>query len=56
MFKEMIAKVARKKPIDEEDFETRTAIGEPLKEKLKATKDPAEPKWIKNIKRQMDQL
>ena len=40
----MIVKVARKKPIDEEDFKTRTIIGEPLKEKIKATEDQTELK------------
>ena len=46
----MIAKIARKRPINEEDFKTRTIIVEPLKEKLKATEDPTEPKWMKDMK------
>ena len=40
----MIAKVAGKRPIDEEDFKTRNTVGELLKEKLQAIEDPTEAK------------
>ena len=53
---DMIAKIAGKRPIEEEDFEIRIIIGEPLKEKLKVTGDSAKPEWMKDLKRQVDQL
>ena len=52
----MLSKEVGKRLINEEDFKTRTIIGEPLKEKLKATKDPIEAKWMKDLKKQVDQL
>ena len=52
----MMAKMIGKMPFDEEDTKTRTVLGEPLKEKLKAPADLIEPEWIKDMKRQMDQL
>ena len=54
--RDMMAKRIKKMPLDEEDTETRTVLGEPLKEKLKALADPTELEWMKDIKRQMDQL
>ena len=45
--RDIMAKMIRKMPFDEEDTETRTVLGEPLKEKLKAPADPTEPEWWK---------
>lgn len=52
--RDMVAEMIGKMPFGEEDSETRTVLGEPLKEKALA--DPTESKWIKDMKRQMDQL
>ena len=52
IFAEMVGKIS----VNEEDSQTRTVLGEPPKEKLKAPADPTEPDWMKNMKRQMDQL
>ena len=50
----MFAEIARNRPIDEEDFETRTIVGEPFKEKLKAVGDSIEPEWMKDMKKQIN--
>ena len=42
--------------MDEGDSETRTIVGEPLKEKQKVAENSAEPEWKKDMKEQMDQL
>ena len=52
--RDVMAKMIGKMPFDEEDTETRTIFGEPLKEKLKTPVDPIEPEWVKDVKRQMD--
>ena len=52
----MFAEIVGKMPANEEDSQTRIVLGEPPKEKLKAPADPIEIKWMKDIKRQMDQL
>ena len=52
----MMAKMIGKMPFDEEDTETKTILGEPLKEKLKAPIDLTGLEWMKDIKRKMDQL
>ena len=54
--KDMIAKRIGKMPLDEEETETIIVLAEPLKEKLKAPADLIEPEWVKDMKRQMDQL
>ena len=54
MIKDMFAEVVEKTPTNEEDTKTRTILGEPLKEKLKAPANSTEPKWVKDMKRQMD--
>ena len=51
-----MAKKTGKIPLDKEDTETRTVLGEPLNEKLKAPVDPTELEWIKVMKRQIYQL
>ena len=51
----MIAKMIGKMPFDRKDAETRTILSEPLKEKLKASVDPIDSEWMKDMKRQMDQ-
>ena len=52
----MMAKMIGKMPFDEEDTETRTILGKPPKEKLKALTYLIEPEWVKDMKRKMDQL
>ena len=52
----MFAEIIGKMPTNEEDTETRTVLGEPLKEKLKAPIDLTELEWMKDMKRQMGQL
>ena len=54
MCEDIIAKIVEKRSIDDEDF--KTIIGEPLKENLKAAEDSTEPEWIKDMKKQIDQL
>ena len=54
--RDMMAKMIKKMPFNEEDTETRTILGKPLKEKLKAPVDSTEPEWIKDMKRKMNQL
>ena len=56
MLRDMVAKIVEKRHVDEEDFKTKTIIGEPLKEKLKVMEVPIEPDWMKEMKKQMDQL
>ena len=56
MIRDMFAEMVGKMSVNEEDSQTRTILGEPLKEKLKAPADRIEPEWIKDMKRQMDQL
>ena len=51
MLRDIVAKIVGKRSIDEKDFETRTTVGEPLKEKLKTTGDLAEPEWMKDMKK-----
>ena len=45
----------KKRPIDEEDFETRTIVGEPLKGKVEVAEDSAELEQKKDMKKHMDQ-
>ena len=47
----MMAKMIGKMPSNEEDTKTRTVLGEPLKEKLKAPVDLTKSEWMKDIKR-----
>ena len=54
--RDMMAKMVGKMPFDEEETKTRTVLGEPLKEKLKASADPTESEWMKDMKIQMDPL
>ena len=56
MIRDMITEMVEKMPLGEEEFKTRTIVGEPFKEKLKASVDPTESKWMENTQRQMDQL
>ena len=51
MYEDMIVKMAGTRPIDEEDFETRTIVGELLKKQLKAVRDSIELEWMKNMKK-----
>ena len=46
-----MAKRLGKIPLDEEDTETRTILGKPLKEKLKAPANLIKPEWVKDMKR-----
>ena len=49
--RDMMDKRIGKMPLDEEDNKTRTVLGEPPKEKLKALVDLIEPEWVKDMKR-----
>ena len=49
--RDMMAKRLGKIPLDEEDTETRTILGKPLKEKLKAPANLIKPEWVKDMKR-----
>ena len=42
MVRDMIADIVGKMPFSEEDSKTRTVLGEPFKEKLKAPLNPTE--------------
>ena len=54
MVRNIFIEMKGKMPVNEKDFKTRTILGEPPKEKLKAPVDLTEPEWAKNMKRQMD--
>ena len=56
MVRDMFTEMVGKMPINEEDYQTKTIIGEPPKEKLEAPAELIEPEWMKDMKRQMDQL
>ena len=56
MCKEVIVEMFEKRPLDEEDSETRTIVGEPLKGKQKVAENSAEPEWEKDMRKQMDQM
>ena len=43
MVRDMFAEMVGKMPVNEEDSQTRTILGEPPKENLKAPVDPIEP-------------
>ena len=47
----MFAKMVGKMPVNEEDSQTKTVLGEPLKEKSKAPVDPTEPEYMKYMKK-----
>ena len=51
MIRDMFAEMVGKMPVNEEDSQTRTVLGEPPKEKLKAPADPIELEWMKDMKR-----
>ena len=54
MIKDIFVEMVGKTPTNEEDTKTKTVLGEPLKEKLKAPVDPIESEWMKDMKKQMD--
>ena len=56
MVRDMFADMVGKMPVNEEDSQTKTVLGKPPKEKLKAPADLTELEWVKDIKRQMAQL
>ena len=43
MYREVFTEIFGKRPMEEEDSETRTLVGEPLKGKHKVTENSAEP-------------
>ena len=51
MVRDMFVEMVGKMPINEEDSQTRTVLGEPPKEKLKAPADPTKLEWMKDMKR-----
>ena len=56
MCREVFTEMFGKRPMEEEDSETRTIVGEPLKGKQKVAKNSVEPEWEKDMRKQMDQL
>ena len=56
MCREMFTEMFGKKPMEEEDSETRTLVGESLKGKQNVIENSAEPEWEKDMKKQMNQL
>ena len=56
MCREVFTEMFGKRPMEEEDSETRTIVSKPLKGKQKIAKNLAEPEWEKDMKKQMNQL
>ena len=51
MCREVFTEMFRKRPMEEEDSETRTIVSEPLKGKQKVAENLAEPEWKKDMKK-----
>ena len=54
LIRDMVAEMVGKMPFGGQNLETKTVVGEPSKEKLKAPVDPTESEWMKNTQRQVD--
>ena len=54
MIRDMVAEMVGKLTLGGKNSETRTVVGEPSKEKLKAPVDPTRLEWVKNTQRQVD--
>ena len=51
MIKDMVAEMVGKMSFGGQNSKTRTIVGEPFKEKLKALVDPNESEWMKDMRR-----